>query len=231
MSEEHAMEIYVHTADGEEHRFYVDDQQEINRQLQQLVPGKLYMQKQFIVAGSYFMAGFSSAEVTRVDFTHKLFETKIPPSEGREISEISDKEMARRCLPRFNDPKRSEINTRPGELLETYGEFGTVDGKRVCCRITAKAGGPLDQRQFVQNITMGQGFTIRRMGGGLIILNPELISRWALYPGLPEVPTNAWKAHRLEHQVDAHPSLVFKKMSLADLTGDEGDEQIPGSRD
>ncbi|MBI1293033.1 hypothetical protein GC173_17630 [bacterium] len=220
MKPTHLLEIYVYTADGDCHSFYVDDQQDFAVMQRTVNPQKLFMQKQFVIAGSYFMAGFMTSEIVRVDFASAEWEAQLGGPEGRVINEVSEKEMARRCLPKLTDPRRSEIQPNAQSTIETYAEFGLVDGQKVCCRIEAKAGGRLDQRQFIQNITAGQGFVIDRRGGGFIVLNPSLISRWALYPGLAELPLNTWKAHRLDLKDEGTPSLIFKKISNDELFDD-----------
>ena len=220
MKSNHLLEIHVFTADGGEHSFYVDDPQDFAIMKRTVNPAKLFMTKQFVIAGSYFMAGFMTGEVVRVDLASDDWSLGAN-HEGREITEITEKEMARRALPRLSDPRRSDAQAETSATIETYAEFGLVDGQRVCCKISAKAGGRLDQRQFIQNITAGQGFVIEKLGGGFIVLNPTLISRWALYPGLAELPANAWKAHRLDLKIEGQPSLIFKKLSAEQLDDEE----------
>jgi hypothetical protein len=223
MAQIHLLEIHIHTADGEKHSFYVDEQQDYMHIQRGVVPSRLFANKQFLVAGTYFMAAFMSSEVVRVDFASVDWESPSIGPETRDVKEITEKELARHALPRLGGKHRGETDSDSETSIHTFAEFGLVDGQKVCCRIDSKAGGRLDQRQFLQNLTVGQGFVIHRMGGGIIVLNPTLISRWALYPGLAELPATAWRAHRLNLMEVGQPSLVFKKLSTEDLSSNDED--------
>ena len=83
-----------------------------------------------------------------------------------------------------------------GEFTEYTGEIKMRDGQQLLLRIVERVGLKLDQRQSLQNMFAGAGFHVKRRDGGVIIVNPSLITRWAFYPGPAHAPKTAWMAHR-----------------------------------
>ena len=205
------IEIHIHTADGNVYRFYQDRPDEVARILASIQPQKVFTQKQIIIAGDYFMAGYPSSEVTRIDIARDEeivwdFHHNIDL-----IEELSEEDFEKKHLPKFSDPKRTELQPAVGDIIETIGEFALRDGNRVCLRIVAKATSRIDQRQSIQGLLGSSGFHLRRLGGGVVIVNPSLITRWAFYPGMPDLPQTAWPAHRLEFAGDSGSSAIFYK--------------------
>jgi hypothetical protein len=192
------LEIHLYTVDGSVHRFYTDDEAEGARIMRNFNPSKLFIAKQFVIAGSFFMSAFQSDEVVRVDFVGSRVRAAEDTHDQREFTQIPEEEMERHTFPTALDTMRADQAIAPGDEVEVHGEFSTREGGRVCCRITARAAGKLDQLQLIQNLASGHGLVINReKGDGLIVLNPAMIARWALYPGFPEAPANAWKMHRV----------------------------------
>ncbi|CAN5192418.1 hypothetical protein BH09SUM1_BH09SUM1_07130 [soil metagenome] len=241
-AQEHPLEIIVHTVDGGVHRFFQDGQEHVTRILASLNPTRFYTQKQLVIAGSYFMAGFISTTITHIELASQSMPAVGQLGELKEAEQISEKEMDHRALPNFTDTKRADLEAREG-ALETYAEFSMVSGKRICARLVARAAARVDQRQLTQNIINGNGFHITRLGGGMIIMNPSNIAHWAFYPGLPEAPLNSWVAHRMDFKKEdpdmsssvlhdepapAGPpkpggvSLLFRKVDANDLNPGAG---------
>lgn len=217
----YALQVHIYTADGGVHRFYQDQDEDVRRIISGLHPNRVFTQKQIVVAGTYFMAGFMTATVTRID----IIGDEIPPiahtGDLREVEEITEAEMEKRCLPSLSDPKRTDMRATSDGLIEFYAEFQTVDGLRTCMRLRSRSTGRIDMRQQTHSIMNASGFHINRLKGGVIIVNPSNIARWAFYPGLPEAPANSWPLHRLDMHEDAAPSLIFQKLSQEDLMPDE----------
>lgn len=217
------MQIDIHLIDGTTHSFVVDDEKEIARILDGLVPARVFANKQVMIAGNYFIAGFASDAVTRIDFI-----TDNPPSWPyigglKEMVEVDEDALDRRAIPRLSDTRRSDVQHAIGEEFDTFGEFGLADGKRLCLRFGTTAAGAIEQRTRLTQLFSGPTFHVMRRDRGVILINPKHIIRWAFYPGPPEAPVTAWKAHRteLKDTWGGAPSLVFKKMDLSDAPEDE----------
>ncbi|MEO8376755.1 MAG: hypothetical protein ABI579_03725 [Candidatus Sumerlaeota bacterium] len=190
------IEIHIHTADGNVYSFYQDKAEEIARIISSIQPQKVFAQRHLLIAGSFFMAGFPADEITRIDlamdqpveweFLHNL----------QSVEEITTQEFEDMRSPVNNDVRRSSQNVPVGEFTEYTGEIMLRDGQQLCLRIIERVGLKIDQRQNIQNMFASAGFHVKRRDGGVIIVNPTLITRWAFYPGPADIPKNAWQAHR-----------------------------------
>jgi hypothetical protein len=222
------LEIHIYLVDGSKYEFFTDERPEIERIFSMVQPNRIFGQKQIMLAGTYFMGGFATDEITRVDL---ICDTPpVWPQLGgvKEVVEVDEEMMRRKAIPRISDPRRSDIHTKPGEMVDTFAEFGLADGSSVAVRMSLEVHGAIDQRSRAYNMFTGAGFHVNRRGGGLILINPRHVVRWTMYPGPAQTPATAWKAHRLDSKEwGGAPSMIFKKM---DLDEDEDASRIPPTR-
>jgi hypothetical protein len=208
------LEVVFYQADGTIHRYYQDDPAQITHIVQQLHPTKAFSQKQIVLAGTHFAACFNTDSITRID----LVGPDVPhyPHLGSIISvkEVSERELDARNRPRLSNPRRSETMVHTGDRVETVVELGLTDGQRLGLRIMAEAAGKLDQRQLFQRFSTTTTLHADRLQGGVMILHMATATRFILYPGPPEIPSNALHLHRMELFRDTGPTLELRKADL-----------------
>ena len=219
------LEVTVYLIDGSHYQFFSEDEAEIDRIYRSIQPNRVFGEKQYIMAGTYYMSGFAAPAVTRIDFV-----SHTPPSWPhlggvKEITEISEEALDRRAIPRQSDPRRSEVQPKPGETMETFADFGLADGSRLCVKMTMEVHGAIDQRSRAYHMFTGPGFHVARRGGGVILVNPRHIIRWSMYPGPAQTPTMAWRLHRIDpREWGGAPSKMFEKMDMS-VPEDEQNKQ------
>lgn len=208
------LEIVIYLIDGSIHRFKQDDPAAVSRILETLQPPRVFSQKQILVAGSYFTAGYPTATITRMD----LIGAEIGPLRHAvgvvDIEEISIRELDLYAKPRFSDTRRSELVVNVGEATDTVAEINLADTQRIGLKVRYQSESAIDRRQLLQSFAGGLPIHGRRRGGGLVFINPANVIRFSFYPGLPDMPPSSLPLHRAELFGEAAPSMVIKKLDM-----------------
>lgn len=214
---QNTMEIVLYLVDGSIHRFKQDDASSIAKILDSLQPPRVFNQKQLLIAGSYFTAGYPTATITRLDLVGGDVGSLRHSVGIVDIEEISERELDLYAKPRFSDTRRSEVVVNVGEATDTVAEINLTDTQRIGLKVRYQAEAAIDRRQLLNSFTGGHPIHARRRGGGLVFINPANVIRFAFYPGLPDMPPTSLPLHRAELFGEAAPSMVIKKLDAKDL--------------
>ena len=198
MSEETALEVHLHLEDGRISKFRQEDPARIAAILSHLVPARLFIAKQFILAGVDSLSAMQTAFIVSVDFISDALPQWEFLYNAQDIEQISEETFR-------TDFKPEEYKiVYPPAVVEIFAEIELVSGQRLFIRLKLPLDRPsiqpIEMAMFLQNIVASHGFYFRRLGGGLTIVNPAQIVRFTFYPGpQPEsIPANAWQMEMLK---------------------------------
>jgi hypothetical protein len=184
------LEIHIHCVDGHVGAFVQPDGAVARRILEQVHPTRLFAQHQLMISGEGSLTVFPSAAVVRVDLVTEEC-PEWPFAFGvSDVAEITAEEFTRRLDP---DAPRPE---QPGGTVVRHIQIELTNGEPVYCEARAHftPRAPVEIAMFFQHLLSGPGLHARRLGGGVLILNPAHVTRLSTYPGPPEAPPGAWAA-------------------------------------
>lgn len=191
------LKIHVHLTDGRLHTYVHGDPDKARQFLDGLHPRKVFAEPQILIAGEYTVTGYRCSAITRIDLVLDGMPDWSFPNEVAEIREMSEQAFLQKYQPGDEDAsKRRQRSWKPGEPVEAFAEFELAGGKKVFMEYLSVREQALEQRAHLQHFIEGP-ITGRRLGGGVLLLNPANVLRWTIFPGPPEAPRTAWSAHFL----------------------------------
>ncbi len=189
-----ALQIQVHFEDGRVTKFVQAEPMRASAIISHLVPARLFIAKQLILAGTNSLSAIQTAFVVSVDF----ISDSLPKWEflynARDIEQVEEAVFRSDFKPENYGP------VIPPAVIEIFAEIELVSGKRMFVRMKLPIEQPnlqpIEMAMFLQNLIASHGFYFRRLGGGLTVINPAQIVRFTFYPGPAHesVPANAWQA-------------------------------------
>jgi hypothetical protein len=177
-----SLEIQVHSVDGPVTRFVQDDSEAIRKSLDQMQPGKIFAQHHLLITDHRSITIFPTTAIARVDLVMERYPDWPFPPGVSDVAEISEREFVRRC----RAVRRGEQSLgAPTRSLTAFGEIELANGDRICleARLASRSGLPRDRGLSLHHLLTAPSLHSRRRGGGVLILNPAHIVRWAFYPG------------------------------------------------
>lgn len=193
------LEIRIHLEDGRVAVFHQEDAQKAQRLLDHIQPGKLFAPPILGLGSATKMTAFQSRLVTRVD----VIATTLPawPFYGGvvDLQEITRENFENETRADRSQEPSVEEAARLQIPIQVYSELEMVSGERIFLRVCLKLQQrlPLEQGLFMQHLFASTGLYARRLGGGMVIVNPANVVRMALYPGSPTLPPGVWDAEHI----------------------------------
>ena len=189
------LEIILHLNDGSVLKYVQDQADIIHATLKKFEPHKVFADPQIIIAGRYTITGYRSSAVARIDL---VMEGLPPWPFGHDIThmaEIGEDDFKREIESGEDGSRTRERKWRAGDSYHEFAEVELANGTSVYLEIRATYGPTFEQRSVIHKFIAGSGVYCLRHGGGAVFLNPVNIARWTLFPGPPEAPKDALKAH------------------------------------
>jgi hypothetical protein len=184
------LEIHVHGVDGYVSAFVQSDAEAVRKILEQIQPGRLFTQRHLTIAGRQSLTVFPSMGIARVDLVMDTV-PDWPYHRGvTDALEVTEEEFRRRI------PQVAPEPGPPGDLVAIFVDLELTNGERIFMEVHTHAAAltPVDVGMLLQQILSASSLHARRLGGGVIVINPAHILRMVLHPGPPETPPNAWPA-------------------------------------
>jgi hypothetical protein len=193
-----ALEIHIHLEDGRIVKFAQPDATLAKKILDSIQPHRLFNQQHLIIDGDYAITAFPCAAICRID----LIGEDIPDWPFPIVSnaqQIAEEEFRQRFQPEKYDAERRESALVAGDHVIAYAETELTNSTRVFFEmdLIVQDRSPLDQGFFILQIFALGGLHAKRQAGGVLLINPAKIVRFAAYPGPVVTPAGAWQAHRL----------------------------------
>src|SRR5579872_7018018 len=126
-----SLEIHIHLVDGSIGRFVQDDPAEARKLLEAIQPGKVFQQRDLVIAGRYSLTVYPCTAVARVDFIMDGHPGWPFHRNVRDAMQITHEEFQERFLPTAKDEERTARIVTPGETVVAYAEAELLNAERL----------------------------------------------------------------------------------------------------
>ncbi|MDB6025344.1 MAG: hypothetical protein JWM68_1567 [Verrucomicrobiales bacterium] len=190
-----ALTMHFHLTDGSVHSFVQTDDAAARNIWDGVEPALLFSRPRIVIGSEHSKTVFVSAETTRIDFLHESFQCWEFPAGYSDIVELSEEEF--RTHAHLDQPARMtkrEQPTPPGGLLVSFVKLRMRGGRPVFVMVEIPVKLPAENQSFMQFMLSKASVHMRLRGGGIGVLNLANLAAYAVYPGVAQIPSDAWIA-------------------------------------
>src|SRR5437879_2737757 len=201
---ETVLTIRFHLTDGSIHSFVLTDDAAARKLWEGVDPARLFARQRIVVGSEHSKAVFVSAETVRVDFLQDSFQCWEFPGGYSDIVELSEEEFRKHA--RLDQPALMTKRERPtpvGDLLVSFVKLQMRGIRPLFVMVEIPVKLPAESQAFMQFMLSKAAVHMRLRGGGIGVLNLANLAAYAVYPGVAQIPADAWLAepvpnHRTE---------------------------------
>src|SRR4051812_26868352 len=187
--------IRVHLTDGSIHSYSKMNETEANEFWEKLEPSRLFAQTRLVVAGAFSKSVFNSCHVARVDFIRASHDCWSFPAGASDVVELTEDEFRKNA--RLDEPQRMAKREQPtpvGDLLVSFLQLHMAGGRSIFAMVEVPVKLPIESQSFMQFLLSGASFHMRLPAGGVGFVNLGNLLGYTVYPGVAQVPADAWIA-------------------------------------
>jgi hypothetical protein len=189
------MTVRVHLVDGSVESFVQPDEATARKTWNEVDPIRLFAQPRLVIAGTHSKSVFVGSEIVRIDFVQHFCPCWQFPEGYSDIVELSEMEF--RIHARLDQPelmRKREESTPVGDLLVSFLklQFKSTAPLFLMAELSVKL--PAENQSFMRFLLSKTGFHMRLRGGGVGVVNLAQLSGYTAYPGVAQVPSDAWPA-------------------------------------
>jgi len=189
------MLIRVHLTDGSTESFIEPDAAKAQKIWQAVDPARLFAQQRIVIAGAHSKSVFVCCEIVRIDFVQQGQSCWAFPegySDVVELTEADFREHAHLDQPELM-PKR-EQPTPVGDLLVSFLKLQFRQNPPLYLMAEVSVKLPVENQSFMRFLLSKTGFHMRLCGGGIGVVNLANLAGYTVYPGVAQIPADAWIA-------------------------------------
>jgi len=193
--------IRFHLTDGSVHSFVQPDDAMARKLWESVDPNRLFAHPRIVIGSEHSKAVFVSAEIIRVDFLHDSFQCWEFPGGYSDIVELSEEEFREHA--RLDQPAlmtKREQPTPVGDLLVSFVQLQMKAARPQFAMIEVPVKLPAESQSFMQFMLSKAAVHMRLRGGGIGVLNLANLVAYAVYPGVAQIPADAWLAEPVPTQ-------------------------------
>jgi hypothetical protein len=187
--------IRFHLTDGSVHSFVQTDDAAARKLWESVDPARLFAHPRIVIGSEHSKAVFVSAEVIRVDFLHDSFQCWEFPGGYSDIVELSEEEF--RSHAHLDQPELMAKRDQPtptGDLLVSFVQLQMRGGRPQFAMVEIPVKLPAESQTFMQFMLSKAAVHMRLRGGGTGVLNLANLAAYRVYPGVAQIPADAWLA-------------------------------------
>src|SRR2546427_8468742 len=193
--------IRFHLPDGSVHSFVQTDSAAARKIWDAVDPARLFARPRIVIGSDHSKAVFVSAETIRVDFLQDSFQCWEFPGGYSDIVELSEEEF--RGHARLGQPAQMTKRKQPtpvGDLLVSFVQLQMRGGRPQFAMVEIPVKLPAESQSFMQFMLSKGSVHMRLRGGGIGVLNLANLAAYAVYPGVAQIPADAWLAEPVPTQ-------------------------------
>jgi hypothetical protein len=189
------LKIQFHLTDGSVHSFVQTDDAVARKLWEEIDPVRLFARPRIVIGSEHSKAVFVSAEIIRVDFFHDSFQCWEFPGGYSDIVELSEEEF--RSHAHFGQPAlmaKRQQQTPVGDLLVSFVKLQMRGGRPLFVMVEIPVKLPAESQSFMHFMLSKAAVHMRLRGGGIGVLNLANLAAYTVYPGVAQIPADAWLA-------------------------------------
>ena len=199
-----ALTIRFHLTDGSVHSFVQADDTAARKLWDDVDPARLFARPRIVIGSQHSKAVFVSAATVRVDFLQDSFQCWEFPGGYSDIVELSEEEFRKHA--HLDQPALMTKRERPtpvGDLLVSFVKLQMRGIRPLFVMVEIPVKLPAESQAFMQFMLSKAAVHMRLRGGGIGVLNLANLAAYTVYPGVAQIPADAWLAepvpnHRTE---------------------------------
>ncbi len=192
--------LRIHLSDGSVETFMQPDQEKARQIWLSTEPARFFTLPRVVLAGTYSKAVFVCSEIVRLDFLDPNCACWKFPDDCYDIVELSASDFANRAhLDRPELMRKREESTPVGDLVLSFVKlfFRNHPPMYVVFELSVKLRA--ESMAYMRFLLSKTGFQMRLGNhGGVSLVNLAHLAGYAAYPGVAQVPADAWPAEPVE---------------------------------
>ncbi len=190
-----ALTIRLHLTDGSVHSFVQTDDAAARKLWESVDPARLFARPRIVVGSEHSKAVFVSGETVRVDFLQDSIQCWEFPGGYFDIVELFEDEFRKHA--RLDQPShriKREQSTPVGDLLVSFVKLQMRGVHPLFVMVEVPVKLPAESQSFMQFMLSKASIHMRLRGGGIGVLNLANLAAYRVYPGVAQIPADAWLA-------------------------------------
>jgi hypothetical protein len=189
------MVVRVHLADGSTESFIQTEEATARKIWESIDPVRLFAQPRLVIAGTYSKSVFVGSEIVRIDFVQQFCPCWQFPEGFSDLVELSEEEFRKHA--HLDEPElmpKREQRTAVGDLLVSFLKLQFKSRAPIFVMAELSVKLPAENQSFMRFLLSKTGFHMRLQGGGVGVVNLAQLVGFTAYPGVAQVPSDAWPA-------------------------------------
>jgi hypothetical protein len=193
------LRIDIYLTDGSVESFKQSDASKTEAIWKASVPAQLFAHPRLIIAGTHFKSVFVCSEIVRINFMQSVYDEWHFPEGYSDVVELSEADFRKHAQLDQPDlmPKR-EDRTVAGDPLVSFLKLHFKHSPPIYLMVEFSVKLPVENQSFMRVLLSKSAFQMRLPNGGVALVNLANLSGYVVYPGVAEVPTDAWLAEPIE---------------------------------
>jgi hypothetical protein len=190
-----ALTIRFHLTDGSVHSFVQTDAAAAQNLREEIDPARLFLRPRIVIGSEHSKAVFVSQEIIRVDFLQDGFQCWEFPGGYSDIVELSEEEFRKHA--HLGEPALMAKRDQPtpvGDLLVSFVKLQMRGSRALFVMVEVPVKLPAESQSFMQFMLSKASVHMRLRGGGIGVLNLANLAGYTVYPGVAQIPSDAWLA-------------------------------------
>jgi hypothetical protein len=189
------LEIRFQFVDGTAANFFQPDREIAENIWGRITVAQMFTRPRIVIADEYSKSVFVCSHINRIDFVFEGSDFSHIPNDHAELVELSEREFRARVP--LEEPERLDKRVQPrrvGDLLVSFLHLRMRGGSHIYLMNETLIKLPVENHSFMARLLSGGCYSIRLQGGGHGFLNLSNLVGYTVYPGVPEIPNDAWMA-------------------------------------
>ena len=189
------LSIRIYLTDGTVQSFIQSDETLAQEIWQHLDPARLHTQQRLVLAGIHSKSVFVCSEIVRIDFNWPAPEPWQFFEGYADVVELSESEYRQRA--HLDEPAlrpERELPTPVGDLLVSFLKLQLRNSAPVYLMTEFVVKLPAENHSFMRFLLSKTWFYLRLRDGGVALVNLANLAAYSVYPGVQQIPTDAWYA-------------------------------------
>jgi hypothetical protein len=198
-----AMIVRIHLSNGSIESFIQADESTARKIWDSIDPVRLFAQQRVVIAGTHSKSVFVGPEILRIDFVQQFCPCWEFPQGYSDVVELSEADFRKHS--HLDQPElmpKREQHTPVGDLLVAFLQLRFTNSAPLFLMTEFSVKLPADNQSFMRFFLSKTGFHMRLRGGGVGVVNLAQLASYTVYPGIAQVPSDAWPAEPITAMSD-----------------------------
>lgn len=190
-----AMLVRIHLSNGSVESFIQADEATARKIWQAIDPVRLFAQQRVVIAGTHSKSVFAGSEIVRIDFVQQFCPCWEFPQGYSDVVELSEGDFRKHA--HLDQPELMAKRDQPtpvGDLLVSFLQLQFRNSSPLFLMTEFSVKLPAENQSFMRFLLSKTGFHMRLRGGGVGVVNLAHLAGYTVYPGVAQVPSDAWTA-------------------------------------